>query len=64
MLALLLALALPAAADAAPAARPQAGDPAPAFSLPASNGKTVSLADYAGKREVVLAFFPKAFTGG
>ena len=60
MLALLLALTLPAA----PAARPQAGDVAPAFSLPASDGKTVTLADYAGKKEVVLAFFPQAFTSG
>ena len=41
-----------------------AGDPAPAFSLPGSDGKTHSLADYAGKRVVVLAWFPKAFTGG
>jgi peroxiredoxin Q/BCP len=41
-----------------------AGDPAPAFSLPGSDGKTHSLADHAGKRVVVLAWFPKAFTGG
>jgi thioredoxin-dependent peroxiredoxin len=40
------------------------GDTAPGFSLSASNGKTVSLADYLGKKKVVLAFFPKAFTGG
>jgi peroxiredoxin Q/BCP len=39
------------------------GDPAPAFSLPGSDGKTHSLADYRGKT-VVLAWFPKAFTGG
>jgi peroxiredoxin Q/BCP len=49
---------------AEPAERPQVGDQAPAFSAQASNGKTVSLADYAGKKKVVLAFFPKAFTGG
>ena len=36
---------------------------APAFSLPGSDGKTHSLSDYAG-RTVVLAWFPKAFTGG
>ena len=41
----------------------EAGDMAPAFSLPGSDGKTHSLADYAG-RTVVLAWFPKAFTGG
>jgi peroxiredoxin Q/BCP len=40
------------------------GDAAPAFSLPGSDGKTHSLADSAGKRTVVLAWFPKAFTGG
>ncbi len=40
------------------------GEIAPDFSLPASNGKTVKLADYRGKKQVVLAFFPKAFTGG
>jgi len=46
------------------AARPGPGDVAPAFSLPASTGQTVSLADFQGKKVVVLAFFPKAFTGG
>jgi len=40
-----------------------AGDAAPAFELPGSDGKTHRLADYAGKT-VVLAWFPKAFTGG
>ena len=39
------------------------GDAAPNFSLPASTGKNVKLSDYLGKT-VVLAFFPKAFTGG
>ena len=39
------------------------GDVAPAFELPGSDGKTHRLADYAGKT-VVLAWFPKAFTGG
>lgn len=40
------------------------GDVAPDFSLSATNGKTEKLADYRGKKTVVLAFFPKAFTGG
>ena len=53
----------------APAAPPQysatlnVGDRAPDFKLPGSDGKTHSLADYKGKT-VVLAWFPKAFTGG
>ncbi len=39
------------------------GDTAPDFKLPGSDGKTYSLADLKGKT-VVLAWFPKAFTGG
>lgn len=39
------------------------GDAAPEFSLPGSDGKTHKLSDYRG-RTVVLAWFPKAFTGG
>ena len=40
------------------------GDAAPDFTLPATDGSNVSLSDYRGKNNVVLAFFPKAFTGG
>jgi peroxiredoxin len=40
------------------------GAAAPDFSLPSSTGKTVKLSDHLGKQNVVLAFFPKAFTGG
>ncbi len=40
------------------------GDVAPDFSLPGSDGRTYRLADYRGRRAVVLAWFPKAFTGG
>lgn len=40
------------------------GTQAPPFSRPASNGKTISLSQFKGKQTVVLAFFPKAFTGG
>jgi peroxiredoxin Q/BCP len=41
----------------------KAGDPAPDFTLPGTDGKTYSLASLKGKA-VVLAWFPKAFTGG
>ena len=40
------------------------GDPAPAFSLAGSDGKSYSLASFKGKQVVVLAWFAKAFTGG
>jgi peroxiredoxin Q/BCP len=63
-----LAAATTAAADAAPteSATPalEAGAAAPEFSLPGSDGKTHSLAELRGKQAVVLAWFPKAFTGG
>ena len=39
------------------------GDKAPEFKLQGSDGRTYSLADAKGKT-VVLAWFPKAFTGG
>ena len=39
------------------------GDIAPDFSLPASNGETISLNDFAGKK-VVLFFYPKDNTPG
>lgn len=72
ILSLAMAGLLPAAVAQAQAPAPampaavelKVGDPAPAFSLPGSDGKTYALADFAGKRAVVLAWFPKAFTGG
>jgi hypothetical protein len=39
------------------------GDMAPEFALPGSDGKVHKLSDYRGKH-VVVAWFPKAFTGG
>lgn len=42
----------------------KAGDPAPNFKLQGSDGKTYNLADFKGKQAVVVAWFPKAFTGG
>ncbi len=38
--------------------------PAPAFSAPNQDGKTVSLSDYLGKKNVVLYFYPKDDTPG
>jgi peroxiredoxin Q/BCP len=40
------------------------GDPAPPFKLQGSDGKTYSLDEFKGKQAVVIAWFPKAFTGG
>ena len=39
------------------------GDVAPGFELPGSDGKTYKLSDLKGK-VVVIAWYPKAFTGG
>lgn len=44
-------------------AAPQVGDPAPAFAMQGSDGNTYSSESLAGKN-YVIAFFPKAFTGG
>jgi peroxiredoxin Q/BCP len=57
-LAALLAAATPAHAELKP------GDEAPDFSLAGSDGKTYKLSDFKDKQAVVLAWFPKAFTGG
>ncbi len=40
------------------------GNLAPDFELAASDGRTYRLADYRGRQVVVIAWFPKAFTGG
>jgi len=57
----LLATALAAGANAAEL---KVGDAAPDFTLRASDGKTYKLSDFKGKQAVVVAWFPKAFTGG
>lgn len=56
-------LALAAGVGAQAPVELKVGDVAPAFSLPGTDGKTHTLADYKG-RFVVLAWYPKAFTGG
>jgi cytochrome oxidase Cu insertion factor (SCO1/SenC/PrrC family) len=40
------------------------GDMAPDFTLEDQNGKKVSLHDFRGKKNVALAFYIFAFTGG
>ena len=40
------------------------GDMAPDFNLTSTAGGKVKLSDFRGKFNVVLAFFPAAFTGG
>ena len=40
------------------------GSKAPGFSLPDDHGRQVNLSDFAGKKTVVLFFFPKANTPG
>ena len=46
------------------AAALEVGDKAPDFSLQGSDGETYTLSQFAGDKPVVIAFFPKAFTGG
>jgi peroxiredoxin Q/BCP len=48
----------------APAPSLKVGDMAPDFTLPGTDGKTHRLSEYRGKSAVVVAWFPKAFTGG
>ena len=40
------------------------GDVAPDFTLRSDQGTTVKLSDYRGKKDVILAFYVLAFTGG
>ncbi|MCE5306218.1 MAG: peroxiredoxin [Acidobacteriales bacterium] len=40
------------------------GDLAPDFTLSSTSGTDFTLSDFRGKKNVVLAFFPKAFTSG
>lgn len=43
---------------------PSAGTKAPEFTLPVSREQNISLNDYRGKKNIVLAFYPLDFTGG
>ena len=59
-IALMAVLAMAAASHA----ELKVGDDAPEFELPGSDGKTYKLSDFAGKEAVIIAWYPKAFTGG
>jgi hypothetical protein len=56
----LAAAALAGAAAQAPSAELKPGDVAPAFTLPGSDGKGYSLADYRGVKPVVVGWLPKS----
>lgn len=63
MIATLMLCALPTLAPAADG-QLKVGDAAPEFEMQGSDGVTYKLSDFKGKRAFVLAWFPKAFTGG
>ena len=58
-----LGLAISVASHAV-AAELKVGDPAPDFSMKGTDGKTYTLDSFKGKSGFVVAWFPKAFTGG
>jgi len=67
------ALAQPSPQQPAKPAQPQApaphtnlkvGQPAPDFTLRATDGKTYKLSDFKGQKNVVIAAYVLAFTGG
>jgi peroxiredoxin Q/BCP len=64
LLSALVVSALTLSAAAQSPAPLKVGDMAPDFTLTASDGKTYSLADFRGKKPVVIAWYPKAFTAG
>ena len=56
--------ASPAPRPVAPKTHLKVGDPAPDFTLRATDGKTYKLSDFKGQKNVVLAAYVLAFTGG
>lgn len=61
--AVFLAATLALCLAAVPARAAQVGSAAPLFEAESSTG-TIRLADYQGKKNVLLAFYFKDFTGG
>ena len=62
--ALISSIGLSRGGDAMADTELKAGDVAPSFTMMGSDGQEHKLADSAGKQVVVVAWFPKAFTGG
>lgn len=60
----LLSLALVCFAFSLHAQELKVGDTAPAFEMQGSDGKAYKLSDFQGKQAVVVAWYPRAFTGG
>jgi cytochrome oxidase Cu insertion factor (SCO1/SenC/PrrC family) len=52
------------APPAAPKTHLKVGDAAPDFTLTNTKGEKVKLSDFKGRKNVVLAFYVLAFTGG
>jgi peroxiredoxin Q/BCP len=52
------------AQQAPPKTNLKVGDKAPEFTLRATDGKIYKLSDFKGKKNVVLAIYVLAFTGG
>jgi peroxiredoxin Q/BCP len=65
-LVLLAVLSISALAQQTPPVKThlKVGDPAPDFTLRATDGKSYKLSDFKGKKNVVLAIYVLAFTGG
>ena len=62
LLAVLSVVAMPQ--QAPPKTHLKVGDKAPDFTLRATDGKTYKLSDFKGQKNVVLAIYVLAFTGG
>jgi cytochrome oxidase Cu insertion factor (SCO1/SenC/PrrC family) len=62
--ALVFAVCIAACAQQAPKTQLKVGQVAPDFTLNDTEGKPVKLSDFRGKKNVVLAFYVLAFTGG
>ncbi len=59
-----LTVAAAAQTPQAPQTKLKVGDEAPDFTLTDTAGNKVKLSDFRGKKNVVLAFYVLAFTGG